>query len=210
MPSFNIYFYCGYQYNITIETNNPPITQISGHTNFNIIVPMTFNSTHYSMELSSYFTSYQSSFNVMVSFNRFESTAQHVFTIMPPNFEGVKSISNDLTQFEIIGNGLKHNNFYNFLKDIRCDQDMSFDPIPTINSIERIGSFLLIDAEFHCQNYEQELYGSLENANRNSKTQYTFDPESYDFSMCLENDNYNISLISDIKSQTNYSSHVIL
>lgn len=89
---------------------------------------MTFNSTHYSMELSSYFTSYQSSFNVMVSFNRFESTAQHVFTIMPPNFEGVKSISNDLTQFEIIGNGLKHNNFYNFLKDIRCDQDMSFDP----------------------------------------------------------------------------------
>ncbi|KAM9966242.1 hypothetical protein ACTFIR_006441 [Dictyostelium discoideum] len=233
----------------------PPITSIAGYTDLNVIVPVTFNSTHYSMVLSSYITRRKSSFSVMVDLNGFQSSDEHVFTSVPPNFESVKSISNDLTQFEIIGNGLKNNNFYNFFKDIRCDKDMSFDPskerfvcysstsnscfsfgysnkffnltnqyffsaVPTINSIERIGSFLLIDADFHCPNYvdsiskgisigARELYGSLKPANRNSKTQYTFDPVSYDFSICLENDNYNISLISYIDSQTNYSSSVI-
>ncbi|KAN0041825.1 hypothetical protein ACTFIV_004375 [Dictyostelium citrinum] len=101
-----------------------------------------------------------------------------------------------------------HNNFIQGKQYLFADS--------TINSIELLGSSLLIDADFKCKETilrrgisinNRDSYNSLNKANYYNQTLFTYDPSGY--SICLREDEiYDISLISQFGNQTFYSNSV--
>ncbi|KAN0035545.1 hypothetical protein ACTA71_004819 [Dictyostelium dimigraforme] len=245
---YSVGFYSGYEYQLSVKTEvfiNSSSASIRGYD----VIYSTFNSSHYTISVSSHVTNSMKSFvlDVIINGSLFD---RYSFSLKAPNIESVKYFNN-FAQVEIIGKGLRYSKYYNFDNEINCDQDISFNnnnnerfvcggslsntcmqlgiktgldwynnsysliPSPTINSIEKLGSSLLIDANFNCPYLEtkkgisinkRQSFNSLVRANINIETLFSYDPSG--FSVCLDDDTYSIFLISQVNNLTLYSDSV--
>ncbi|KAN0041833.1 hypothetical protein ACTFIV_004383 [Dictyostelium citrinum] len=244
--NYNFKYYSGYSFDISIK-NLTSLNYCSAKLYYGSLVSgidLNCNSTNYSFTVTKNITAVYDNFTVSIDngsdklYFLLSESLLETFVYSPD--------STSVTIMGLGLKNLQFSNGYNFIpceytfnkilniESVICKELFSSCPLiqwqdnfiigsrylladSTINSIELLGSSLLIEADFKCDEHttlrrgisinNRDSYNSLKKANDFNQTLFTYDPSGY--SICLREDEiYNISLISQFGNQTFYSNSV--